>query len=543
MALFINSQPRTDIPVPLTNEMLIKLSAPGEVAATFGGLANFIVQFSVTGGANGQPITVADQTFTTSNAQPFTRTTWDYNGTPEQVANNFANMLRSNLKFAKFNIQVREDAGNPGQWQVFVQNSFFEFREDWVFDYSLLSPPLASNSEFPGENTVLNNILLWYTVWNENTCISSIRTARVPFDTNLGEQDSVIDLTEYARQIIRHAPPPFNSLPLIQPNVNYQKKLRIRYGGIIRGEFCENFDFEGDPPESELFTAVGASFQIEDMLEFYPYYPFSASVTTLVQFLSKRPKQLPACRGSFEWIPIYIDNVFAWEFPFRAVWRFYDENDNLINQEEEDILNSGYVNIAIGHGNLQPAANISYYTLHVEGTNKGDFVFYSEVIRRDISLCDCNAAEIYYLEDTGAWGTVIFQRVEARAIEQTGFPIETKLDTTTEAININQPGQTRFTSIQAQQLHKFYIDGGKENVPIEADRVYRFTTERITAEKRPRYEELLRSREFYIRTATSTGEQIMRKLVFDREDIQTEQRGAVVRIQMNFRFNTPLNTH
>lgn len=532
MAITVSSQPATGWPHGISEPLKFFINAGGANLVSFGGLPYFTVTFNASGGIDGQVIEAAGLTFTTDSGQPYTASTWSYAGTVEQVAENFANMIRSNFAFQDFRVYKTETA--PGEWTVYVQSSTFGLVDNFTFDYSALVPPLLAHDEFEGEDTVLKNFQIWYRVYNVNQAVGPLQFARVPFSTNSGSEPAEIDIREEARSVVFHLPPRFNAASFVQYNGNYSAKFNLRFGGVEYDDNCNPTYLEGgDTDEIEVTAAI---FQQENYLRFLGYTPLGG--LSQIKWLTTRPNQLIACPGSFEWLPIWIaEGGDGWSLPFKAVWKFYDADDVQLSQHELDIPNLGFNEIAVGHGNLGTvmASGSAYYTIEIQGTQGGGYQQYSQLARRDIAGCDCNVAEVYYLEDTGGWGTVIFQRLEGRTIEQIAQESETVLDETFSGLN--------------QDPEEWYIDGGRSSVPVFADRVFTLTTERISEPKRPIYEQIVRSPEFYIRTAITNYNTVpidgygMRRIIPDRQNVVTWQDGQAVRISIPFRFNTSLNLH
>lgn len=527
MAVTVDRQPPTGYPIGISENLKFYLDAGGANLGSFGGLAYFNVSFNAGGGANGQTITLANMTFTTDDSTPFTAVTWNYAGTAEQSALNFADMIRANYYFEAFSVDVVETS--PGVWEVRVQAFDFGLRSNWTFDYTGLAPAVFANDEYEGEDTVLNDFQIWYRVWNENTPIGDVQRARVPFSTSFGSEAAEIDISEEVRSVLINEPPPFNTSGLVVWSDPFSGTFSIRFGGILLDATCTPSYITGG--ESDPIEVVASVHQLENYNRFLRFTPGGAPIGE-VPFTTSRPDRLTACPGSFEWLPIWIAEESGFSFPFRAVWEFYNADDSLASTIYRDIDNAGFNNLGIGHGLLGPflPSGATYYKVYVEGTRSAAWEKYSVVARRDIASCDCNAAEVYYLEDAGGWGTVIFHRLEEREIQQTDLRYETKLDTDTG-------------ELFQKDLKQYYIDGGRYSVPSFADRVFTFTTERIPENKRSIYEQIVRSPEFYIRTAVDTGGQAMRRIIPDRANVTTWRDGEAIRISIPFRFNSSLNIH
>ena len=112
--LTIDTTPRTTGALSLADSIKFYLDANGDSVDLDPVIATINVTVDAAtggGGADAQTITLFNEIFTTDSAQPFTFNTWDASGTPEEVANNFADLLRSNYLFRDFDIQASLSGG------------------------------------------------------------------------------------------------------------------------------------------------------------------------------------------------------------------------------------------------------------------------------------------------------------------------------------------------------------------------------------------------------------------------------------------------
>lgn len=517
MPLVIEQQPSPLIPHELKpTEWIIRKT---DIITVAGTQAQIFVSFADTaGGAAGQDITLLGETFSTSaSTSAYTSISWYYSATGETAAKNFANMARTSYLFAGWSISVAESAGS---WLVTMTRNETGALAEFTNDISGLSPS-ATLSDVNGTDEVRSTDRFWYQFWEGNEAISEQKFA---FFDETGRVR--VDAEGTARQVLGVTDP-----YVIWTSSRYDERMSrqvyLRFGTLTQGESCDvSYGLSYESPD---ITIVNSLFQHEKTLRFYPFTP---NYTMPVKWLTDRPSDRNICKESYEWMAIFLQRsaLFTNGF-YRIIYTYYNAAGGVLNTKTENITNvpDGVYHVPTGPANgIHPTGVIalaSYYTIQVEvqGDDSG-YTEYSEAHTLRLSSCSCWAAEVYYLEDTGAWRTVVFENVESRAIEMSAVewrgPIQySRYGGTTDGFRL-------------------YQDGGIESFADDAQAVFVLVTERINENNRKAYEEFLRSSRHVILTSSDTFNPVTRRIVVDRGNYGVYQRGEQKRLLIPFRFNT-----
>lgn len=526
--LTVMQQPRLQCPVSKSRPARYRIHTVDHVVES-GSYANFQIDFSSSGASNGETIVVLNKTFTVQNTDDYTQTTFRADGTVEETARNLMNALLCNYEFQDFYLFL---SGSGSNWTI---NGFYttpELVDNWTFDTSGMAIAVSITA-VNGASPELKDFRIWYQLYQDDIPVTSRRAANVPFDPffPLTSGNVVIDVTEQAKGLIKTTLPSFLwNTPFL--DTTYGERFHLRFGAI---EFDANCNpIYGKAYKTSDFIMTNSVYQLEDIREFRRHCP---DYNALTEFISDRPKTMNICGNAYEWIHVYLARNAYYVGNFRIRYRFYDENDNQINTKEYEVEDEGFYIIGIGTANTMVSSNApsntSYYQVQVFGQRideleELDYIQMSEIIQRDIVSCDCKVAEIYFLEDTGSWQTVLFERLEQRDQLQSALEYETPLELN-EAADIK--GQT------------LALTGERYSIAADADNVFVLTTERISERNRKTYERFLRSPTHLIRTATADGTEIIRRVIIDRKGYTILRRGEVIRLQIPFTFNTKTRVH
>lgn len=518
--LIIEQQPSVLIPHQIKpTEWLIRKT---DHVVTPGVKARIIVSFNAGGGANGQEITLNGQTFTTASGT-YTAETWNYSATVSTAAKNFANMIRSSYAFHNWSISV--DGSAAPIWTVYIEANETGLVSPFDNDMSTLSPAPVSTSFDAGTDEVLSGDKFWYQFWQGNNPVSEQKFAA--FDATGRVR---VDAYGLAR----------NTLGIVDPLITWtssrfderaSQEIYLRFGSYSESDNCTRaFNQSYESPNIRLVNSI---FQHEYVLGFYPFTP---NFTLPVRWLTQRPMDRWICRESYDFCAVFLQRTALFTNGFyRVIYTYYNDSDGVLNTKTENLTNypDGVYHVPIGPANLVHPAGVialaAYYTVQVfvQGGDS-NYVAYSELMTLQLNSCNCWAAEVYYLEDTGSWRTVVFEKVDSRSIEM-------------DAVEWTAPVEHSYSGgpINGIQL---YQNGGTESRADEARKVFALVTERITEYNRKAYEDFLVSSRHIILTTSDFIPAVTRRIVLERGTYGVYQRGESKRLVIPFRFNTNLRT-
>jgi hypothetical protein len=525
MPLILVSQPQAMVPQPkhlpirfvwLTDEHLFDL----------GSAATFSVTFESAPAFNGEEITVKGLTFEVDNSVPFTETTFKTDAGVEDTAFNFMRMLQCNYEFKDWTFFVERVLSPTFGWRVVATANEFAEQSDWTFDYSNLSLDV-SHSETNGTNTVRNNWRMLWQLFDDEGAVSAEMPADAPFFEAF-PFTSVIEVN--VLQYIRDVQTVFTTRPSLGQAVpvvdeNYQRDFYLRFVGVSIDSAC-NRQYQ-KMGESSKFTAVNAVMQLEDTRAFRVH---TTNGTRTVRFLTDRSMSANICPGSYEWVHVWVEENAFKVGPFRTKVEFFDASGNSLQVNyfamAEDYRKAHVIPVGTANAmikNVMPSATARYeitvVAVVLDGDEVSSEVQYSETMTKIMDDCQCKAAEVYFLEDRGSWETVSFERVGIREVEQQAVNVEREVD---------------YFDVGRDYL---YAIGGESSTIRQAETPFSLITERITEGNRKKYERMLLSSRFYIRTSSDVGE-VLRPIVPNRETFQVKLENGVNRLRVTFRFNT-----
>lgn len=523
----LTQQPRTFCPNSKSRPYLYRITTDEHISQV-GTLGFFTVTFNTGGEGNGIIITLAGETFTTNNASPYTFNTFDASGTPEECAQNLKGAIESNHRFEGFFIFL---SSGGGSYTVQVFNYDFGEVAPWSFDISAftIDVDLLQSNGLP---YIIKNLKLWYRVYNNVAPISIEKYTDIPFVTDSPFTSEVqIDIKNIIKGVVRTTPP---NLLAIGPTIDigFYEEVNLRVGIIETDVDCNTVYKQSI--QSSKSISLNSVFQLHETKELQPH---CIGYTSPVKFLTNRPNPLVDCITTHEWAHIWlelIENMFG---DFRIIYTFYrDQVEAPLSQAFTDIsVDKEPVQVDLGPANVfvknNRPSSTDYYTIQVwvkffdEETETASYIPYSELLTRKITTCNCNAAEIYFIEDRGSWMTLVFEEIAARIFTQTERGYEQPIDFE--------------DGIGSSQL---YIDGGRYSLADDADQVFILKSAKFTESERYIYEQLLRSPSILIKSSSDIGV-ITRRVILDRQNYTVHTYGEVSRLEIPFRFNNKVLVH
>ena len=496
-----------------------------------GNQASFSIIFNETGAANGEQITLLGQVFTVDNSTPYTESTFSTTGTQQEVSENFANMIRCSYLFRDWAVYSTFFL-SFSNWRVFAY--YYEepvTLQGFTFDVSGLSIDVTFNST-NGQAPIIKDLRIWYRLhFLDGTPVGPAKTAFLPYNISnpvLSGRIS-IDQSEAIRGTLSTDRPDITENFYPQPESNFVRSYYLKYAEVER-QNC--IDTPSKAYRTATISATNTVYQLREQREFTQHTYESGSPAN---FLTTRPVKGLVCGNQYEWLHFYYISGGIYTGTFYVEYRFY-MGDTIVNQVSIPYTPKDSENvyrIGVGTANAAIEQNITADTdryrirvlAAVELPNgiQGN-VEIASPHERTITACGCKAAEVYFLEDTGGWQTVIFESVKQRTQEHEGQEITLPLGFSDERGYINERG-------------------GRRNKTYRADNPFTFETERLTRHNRDKYEQLLRSPRHYIRTANTEGEEALRPIVIERATTVTSQNGEVTRLQVTFRYNAETEVH
>jgi len=498
-----------------------------------GSKAFFEINFQSSGSPNFEQVQIKGITFEVNNATPYTQTTFQTTGTTRDVAFNFVGMLRKNIEFKDFVFSIVQSL-SPLGWVVRAESVESKVQSVWTFDVSGLSLITTLDSA-NGEEAQTRQFKIWYQVFNDAGPITENRFSDIPFLPDFPFISVVrIDTTNRLAALLSSSIPDiYQFAPAV--DALFTSSVYLKFGGVEFDINCNKIFQE--TYETAKFTIANAVCQLEETNLLAPFAP---NGNREIRFLTSRKKSRAICGDSYEWIHIWIEATPVKYPPFIVRTRYYDKDNNILftDQQTIDYNDKGHRRVyvlAIGTSNrriksLKPVGTVWYDVqvvcerLNADGITTAE-VAYSELIERRLVSCNCKVAEMYFVEDKGSWQTVTFEHLQQRAIIQQTDSFERDLE----------------YSVRNALFGKLYLEGGQYEKASEAEKTFTVQTERITEGNRKMYEELLRSPYILLRTISDYGE-VIRRVLFNRQNESLFDRGEATRLNLTFRFSTKLNT-
>jgi len=466
------------------------------------------------GGVDGQTFTFGGVEFSTDSSVPYTETTFDYSGTEEESAQNFAGMIRSNYRFVGWTVSVIE----TGLWIVRVirnQDGLIS-ADDGEVDFAGVVP-VINNTQFLGENREVRNEWLWWQLWEGLDELCSRKVSPIS-----GEGLVAVDVRSVAKSVLRYVDP---YLAWTRPEVDplASRRVYLRYGTYeIDGD--GNRTFSRAYESAEVLVAACRR-KVKDTLGMSPYSP---EYTLPVKWLDSRDRVRCTLRGTFEFSAILLYRTAV--LP-DAVWRVkyeYYIGEVVFATSTRDIREEGFVHVPIGPQNLcHSPANIEQadrYTVTMEVSDgSGGWLQYSEILELELIRNECTGGEVYYRGDLGAWQTLMFDRLSREDIEVGAVQWE-------RDVELNENGVS-------EDLIQLYHGGGVGRKVVDEREVVVLESKPLTDENRYEVEQMLVSERVFMRVQ---GEQLVgtRRVIPEAGSFVLYQRDESVRAVVVFRFNT-----
>lgn len=530
------SEPLTTRALSLTDILRFELDANGASVDVdpFFSVLNFAIDGTTGGGAaDGQDITLFNSIFTTDSAEDYTATTWDHSGTPEEAANNFANMLRANFLFKDYNITVGYSAGGD-VWAITATATEAKTFDDFVFDQSGFSPAFVEFVSINGNAASLNNFRIYYDIFEgaDTSTINKLgntRVAFVPYNSISGEQNAIIDLADQLSNIFALHNFLIDGSTRVREEAGLKREFHLKYGGL-------NFDSSCNPSyvaggQTSSFNLVYTAIQRDRLTNFQKFTIIGEPIGS-VKWLSDRHATMDIPSDYYETINVYIPDSDDWQ-DWSLRFSFYDVDDNLLGVETNALDENKVYQVAVGTANLDGFIpnNTTYYTIELIGIElvgglptPPQRVF--ELLRRNIVERNCSKQEIYFIEDLNSYRTV---RLENIALSLAG-----QSRTTAQPL-LSDPVSGFYTA------EDYANRGGISSRYSEADKVITLQTDRIRRGEKSFYDQLLRSPIHLMKETTVDGLEVIRKIVLTRANRVIFQNGEAVRLNLEFRYNEKLN--
>ena len=478
-----------------------------DLIVSAGSLAQIAIYFGAGGGADGQQFTIGGQQFTTDSSTPYSSTSFDYSGTAEQSAQNFADMMKSSYRFMDWNISVENYLSGK---RVFITNSEIGLQSgsNWINDASTLTPSVGESYN-DGSDKIIKPDQLWYQFYSGEKKLSHVKNTS--FDPTGRARISAKDISKKVLTIAYlelSQSVPFNDEGATMP-------LNIRFG-VVSKDNC--LDTHGAVYRSDDIQIVNSITQHEVSEGFLP----QTTSKGLASWMTSQDNNMSLCKNSYAFASIYLAKTAVFlSGRYKLVIRYFDDSGTQIYLKEYawNHPDPSVWRIPIGPlNNIHNTAifSSSYYTVAVNVLLNGSYVGYSKELKINLKNCGCNAAEVYFLEDKGGWRTLIFEKIESRNVSIIQQEFAEKLGTT----NI-----------------EIFKSGGLNNQAVESKTVFILSTEKITNTNRKLYEEFLRSKYHYILVAYD-GEYLARKVIIDRGNYSLFERGGIKRLVIPFKFTS-----
>lgn len=524
MALTLTTQPATVCPNPISRPIKWVILTTDHILAQ-GSFALGYIEVQLSGGVNGETITVMDQILTVDNTTPYTETTFKADGTIQNTAENLLNCMLSNYHFVDFQLYITTSGT---YYRVNFASYEREFRTDWNFDFSGISATMVV-SQVNGETVALKDFWLWYQVFDNQLLLNQVTqqlTARFAYDPTAPTTSgtATIDVMGPLARSLVSTTKPIISQTLPKQDLTFSKEIYIRYGGVER---IDGVNVYGMTYKSANIKIVNSVFQLNEVSAFSPYCQTS---TNPVKFLSNRPADMNLCTNTFEWIHIWIQKAGDFARWFRVYYTFYDSSGVALSNLQQLIQFEGAAVIGIGTANANiisvAPSMTSYYTIRIDGEvldgGGPGYVWeqYSEELTRRVKTCNCKAAEVYFQEDKGSWRTMVFEKFSERLLEIETLQVNRRLSYATPVTTL-------------------YDEGGKYTETQATDNIFSVVSDRLDERNILTYEEFIRSENHWIRYRSAEGTQYLRRIVMEKSNGSTFRHGESGRLIFKFRFNAP----
>lgn len=409
----ITKTPSWDCPNPVWNCIEYCFKA-NDFVLQVAGSALFTIEFTPDNYVDGIVISVGGKPFITETPGALGSFSWQ--GTQQQITENFINMLNSDFYFGS-------------EFTVYQDTTFvigFALKKELVPNWSMLFPvaipPFVFSS--PGSDLITRtNYRLVVELWK---CEDQLRTALITtrsYEPNPDTSQVCLDISKALRSCVSTTFPGLTASTNIVQDETIKADICLRYGELYSdgSAQCEASTqiFETTTP----ITIINSAFQRDDS---EGIKPFCLAETPLdeIRFLTNRPNFSQVCTESFVWLWYCLDSDFALlindtvglsleaEVQFSYVNNSSSsETINVVPAFEGGVLiiPSGLAQIG---GLATPGLPIRSYSIRLGTRLEGfpNLIYASEEMNFEIAdggFCCCHE-EFYFLGEPGGFDTILF---------------------------------------------------------------------------------------------------------------------------------------
>ena len=383
-----------------------------------GTTSGFIITFGPENYPDGVEVSLANQTFTTQTP-PQDLNTFSWQGSPEDIALSFYNMLTSIYYFGQ-NYSLEIFNGNT------VLGIAYEVGEvETEASFPVTVPPTGVYCS--GMDTeYLPNYLIVVEVWE---CIQGVRSnliSQMSYEPNLLSSEVAIDLSELLQNEV-YTTFPYDRLDeQVTLDTTFKKQICLRYGEVYStgSELCDanTLYFE----ELNPFTVINSSYEAYNLEGIAPQC-FSQSVQD-TRFYTNRPQFVGICPDSISWLWYCYDEVLkafidlnlgggsGLPFNFNVLYTFYytDGTQEEVIGGNINTAETGMLIVPSGLGQLtdlyDTSKNINTYSVEIIGgtDNMPEPSRLSEVYNFKVVPCCGTSLDFYFLNSLGGYDTITF---------------------------------------------------------------------------------------------------------------------------------------
>jgi len=483
--------------------------------STIGQPNTYVIKITATG-SSAEGFTLGGADFATDDDTPYTSTTFDNTNSVFRSAINMANMFRSSAAFRAYTVRTARPSGSE-PWRIILvktdETDATTAEQD--NDFSNLTGVTVEQVSGRTEQTI--NARLWYQFWGPAGPISPELFA--PFDLNGTVR---VDAREPARRLLSPNPPDVGqTLPVL--DLFGAAYVSVKYGTYQTDGNCS--PVFGSSAETAAAPFVDAVLQYDQTDGLKQYGP---GRTGPLKWLTRRANQRTVNTYGFEWSAIYLGpSPFGLDAPRRLVREFFNAAGNSLGVINNDMNGLGLWRVPTGYQNAVPDGldGAASFTVQVQQDGFLGWVAESETLTITAAVQGCRAAEIYYLEGLGSWGTMQFKELNERGLAMTAEVWQRPV--LHDAYSSNPTGNV------------LYNEGGNYQRVTDSATTMTVTSYRIPERKRKQVEEMLESPAAYLLTETEAGQIVTRRITFARESYRVAQDEGRATVSVSFSFAQP----
>ena len=402
----IITAPSADCPLPVWNCVQYCFRSNDFLIAD-GVSAGFGILFGTANYPDGITVALGDYVFTT--ATPGGSDSFSWQGTPNQIAENFAAMLRANYEIGclfsvdvLFGSLVVMIAREPG------------FRENWIANFPVAVPPGVLNC-VGAETKLLPNYRLVIEVWKCEDGVPTDKISTLAFEPDPGTSEVCLDISRIVSNCVRTTFPGLTGGTAVVLDNQIKAEICLRYGEIYSDDLdsCEAKTrfFEYTSPR----TIINSAFQKDDDQKIAPFCWNESFLAT--RFLTNRPNFAQLCQESFAWFWYCLESFLLELNGINfASYYVFEYTDGTTSETGGDILTQAGAIIVPGGlaqigGLADPGKTVLRYSVYVVAVSPffGIIPISSPVIIdvADGGFCCC-FEEFYFLSEPGGFDTILF---------------------------------------------------------------------------------------------------------------------------------------